>query len=71
MGGSTTKRAGENRKGSGGVWGSFVEAVSLPTEILPSAPKAALKALFFRTEMTLRDVFSAKSISMYRCSFAA
>ena len=47
------------------------EAVSLPTEISPSAPNAALKTLFFRIDMTLRDVFSAKSISMYRCSFAA
>jgi hypothetical protein len=44
---------------------------NVPTEISLSAPKAALKALFFRMDMTLRDVFSAKSISMYRCSLAA
>ena len=43
----------------------------LPTVISPSAPNAALKTLFLRTDMTLRDVFSAKSISIYRCSFAA
>ena len=41
------------------------------TEILLSAPKAALKTLFFRIDMTFRDVFSAKSISIYRCNFAA
>jgi hypothetical protein len=43
----------------------------LRTEISLSAPNAALKTLFFRIDMTFRDVFSAKSISMYRCNLAA
>ncbi len=43
----------------------------LRTEILLSAPNAALKTLFFRIDMTFRDVFSTKSISMYRCNLAA
>jgi len=48
-----------------------VEDGNVLTEISPSVPKAALKTLFFRTDMTLRDVFSAKSNSMYRWSLAA
>jgi hypothetical protein len=48
-----------------------MEDGNVPMEISPSVPKAALNVLFFRMDMTLRDVFSAKSSSMYRCSLAA
>ena len=48
-----------------------VGETDLRTEISLSAPNAALKTLFFRIDMTFRDVFSAKSISTYRCNRAA
>jgi len=44
---------------------------TIPTEISSGPPKAALNALFLRIAIALRDVFSAKSISIYRLNCAA